>query len=724
LVSKPLDLSMNDIVNLPYIEIPVTLVCAGNRRKEENMIKQSIGFNWGAAAVSTSVWKGVPLNYVLKMAGVSLDDDSEEPRYVCFKGADKLPNGYYGTSLPLEWSMSSVHDVILAYEMNGEKLTPDHGFPIRLIIPGAIGGRMVKWLTRITVSNKESDSYYHHHDNRVLPPEYDAERATKEKIWNIPDYIINELNINSVITSPAHDERLQLSSSDITSSYDIKGYAYTGGGRKVIRVEVSLDGGNSWLLTNVTHPEIVHPNVLKRKRNPIRRYWCWAFWSISVPIYSLIRYEEICVRAWDASQNTQPKDITWNVMGMMNNCHFRVKVSIITQGSDVVLLFAHPTQPGENPGGWMPKPDDSLNSTPPKKDEPGNGMPKFSIDQISKHDSKEDCWIIVDKRVYDCTKFLEQHPGGADSILMNAGTDCSGDFNAIHSSKAKSMLSDYYIGDLIDTYMPKSSEKKISNQSTIQWLSCSLTDKKCINNNTRIFRFTLQSPNHLDLPIGNHFLIRAIINEQTVIRSYTPIKISPGYFDLLIKVYFKNTHPKYPNGGLMSQHMEELRIGDCIEVKGPLGTFAYNGRGQYQIKNGTKETLHKCKKISLICGGSGITPAYQVIQSVFRDPKDNTELSLIYANRSESDVLLRNELDGIAIRDKRFKVYYTLDDPPKDWPYGKGFISETMIRERLHAPMKDAQSIVLMCGPPPMLEFACIPNLKKIGFKDSEYFIF
>ncbi|CAG8789696.1 5285_t:CDS:1, partial [Racocetra fulgida] len=61
------------------------------------MIKQSIGFNWGAAAVSTSVWKGVPLNYVLKMAGVSLDDDSEEFRYVCFMGADKLPNGNYGT---------------------------------------------------------------------------------------------------------------------------------------------------------------------------------------------------------------------------------------------------------------------------------------------------------------------------------------------------------------------------------------------------------------------------------------------------------------------------------------------------------------------------------------------------------------------------------------------------------------------------------------------------
>ncbi|CAG8688967.1 5569_t:CDS:1, partial [Scutellospora calospora] len=292
----------------------------------------------------------------------------------------------------------------------------------------------------------------------------------------------------------------------------------------------------------------------------------------------------------------------------------------------------------------------------------------------------------------------------------------------------KSMLSDYYIGDLIDSSMQNSSGKDISNQQKVpcdtkQWLSCLLIDRKYINHNTRILRFTFQSQNHsFSLPIGNHFLARAMINQQTVIRSYTPIKISydsPRYFDLLIKVYFKNTNPKYPNGGLMSQHMEGLRIGDCIELKGPLGVFTYNGRGQYQIKNGTKETLQKCKKIGLLCGGSGITPAYQLIQTVFRDPKDRTELSLIYANVTEPDILLRNELDEIAIRDKRFKVYYTLDNPPHDWPYGKGYISETMVRERLHAPMENAQSIVLMCGPKPMLEFACIPNLKKIGFKTS-----
>ncbi|CAG8704319.1 391_t:CDS:2, partial [Dentiscutata heterogama] len=279
------------INGLPYKEFPVTLCCAGNRRKEQNMIKQTKGFNWGAAATSCAIWKGVPLSHLLKLAGV--DEKTDKPRYVCFAGCDKLPNGYYGTSIPLEWAMNDANDVILAYGMNGERLPPDHGYPLRAIIPGCIGGRMVKWLESITVSDKESDSYYHYFDNRVLPPEYDMDRANKEKIWYNPDYIINKLNINSAITSPAHNERISLSSFVSTKEYTIKGYAYTGGGHKLTRVEISLDHGKTWQLTKLTQPELEHPEVLKRGVNPIPRYWCWSFWSISIPLYSFIRCEEI-----------------------------------------------------------------------------------------------------------------------------------------------------------------------------------------------------------------------------------------------------------------------------------------------------------------------------------------------------------------------------------------------------------------------------------------------
>ncbi|KAF0431048.1 nitrate reductase [Gigaspora margarita] len=456
LVSKPLILSMDDIENLPYKEFPVTLTCAGNRRKEQNMIKQSKGFNWGAAATSCAIWKGVPLNHLLKLAGV-IDEKTDKPRYVCFAGSDKLPNGFYGTSIPLEWAMNDANDVILAYGMNGEKLPPDHGFPLRAIIPGCIGGRMVKWLSSITVSDKESDSYYHYNDNRVLPPEYDMERATKEKIWYNPDYIINKLNINSAITSPAHNERISLSSFVSTKEYTIKGYAYTGGGQKITRVEVSLDYGKTWLLAKLTQPELEHPVVLKRGIFPIPRFWCWSFWSISIPLYSFIRCEEISVRAWDATHNTQPNTPTWNVLGMMNNCHFRVKVNTINQGKEFFLEFRHPTQPGNNPGGWMVKPEPPKTEKTVSNSSTSNNKDKrtFTTQQVEKHNNEKDCWIIIEKKVYDCTRFLKVHPGGLEAILINAGKDVTEEFNAIHSSKARARLDKFYIGDLSDNTQAK-----------------------------------------------------------------------------------------------------------------------------------------------------------------------------------------------------------------------------------------------------------------------------
>ena len=98
------------------------------------------------------------------------------------EGADKLPNGYYGTCLGIDHAMDPTMDVILAFEQNGQRLIPDHGYPVRMLIPGWIGGRMVKWLTKIIVTEKESDNYYHYFDNRILPPQ--VTRNPKPKTRN------------------------------------------------------------------------------------------------------------------------------------------------------------------------------------------------------------------------------------------------------------------------------------------------------------------------------------------------------------------------------------------------------------------------------------------------------------------------------------------------------------------------------------------------------------
>jgi len=264
---------MDEIVSsFPSVDVTCTLTCAGNRRKEQNMVKKSVGFNWGPSGTSCSTWTGVRLADVL--AACNIDPSSETSQYVCMRGPKgELPSGddgSYGTSITIHRAMEPCYDVILAYMQNGELLTPDHGFPLRVIIPGFIGGRMIKWIEEITVTSEESQNYYHFHDNRVLPSHVDEALANSEGWWRKPDFIINDLNINSAITSPGHDDVVVLTNGNVV----FKGYAYSNG-NKIIRCELSLDDGVAWRLAEITR--IANPNAAGR-------HWAWVWWEISVPI--------------------------------------------------------------------------------------------------------------------------------------------------------------------------------------------------------------------------------------------------------------------------------------------------------------------------------------------------------------------------------------------------------------------------------------------------------
>ena len=186
---------------------------------------------------------------------------------------DSLCFGCWSCLRPVAPLMNECFYVPACHRMNGEELTPDHGFPVRVIVPGYIGGRMVKWLTNIHVSSEESDNHYHFFDNRVLPPQVDAERALAEGWWFKPEYIINELNINSAVSSPNHDDFLKLSGPDAPETFEVKGYAYAGGGHPINRAEVSFDDGATWELAELMSPE---------KPRHMGRYWCWSFWSYKV----------------------------------------------------------------------------------------------------------------------------------------------------------------------------------------------------------------------------------------------------------------------------------------------------------------------------------------------------------------------------------------------------------------------------------------------------------
>ncbi len=466
-VSKPLELTMDQLTALPSLELPVTLVCSANRRKEQNMIAQTAGFNWGPSACATSVFKGARLRDILLMAGVSEDD--MDGKHVEFIGHEDLVNKVgpgpfkeepwgrlvkYGTSVTLGRAMSPAFDMIVAYEANGEPLQPDHGFPVRIIVPGYTTGRMVKWLKHINIIDHETRNHWHYHDNRLLPPHITAEQGIKEGWFYKPEYIINELNINSTITSPIHDETVSLVGFD--KEFEVGGYAYTGGGRKVTRVEISLDKGVSWQLAEIDR---------KEKPNAYGMYWCWIWWTLKLRVVDLIGRKEIWCRAWDAASNTQPLNPTWNLLGMGTNHVHRVKIHMQkASNGEHGFRFEHPTQPGQLTGGWMNDVDEKPDSAgfgdivyhekakvevpTPVVHETDDAKKSFTMEEVSKHNTKDDVWIVVNNKVYDCTDYLDLHPGGEESILIVGGEDCTEDFEAIHSLKATKMLDRYYIGDL------------------------------------------------------------------------------------------------------------------------------------------------------------------------------------------------------------------------------------------------------------------------------------
>lgn len=214
------------------------------------------------------------------------------------------------------------------------------------------------------------------------------------------------------------------------------------------------------------------------------------------------------------------------------------------------------------------------------------------------------------------------------------------------------------------------------------WQEFPLSEKIQISPNTAIYRFALpRKTDVLGLPIGQHISVSAEINGKEIMRSYTPTSSDDdlGHFDLLIKTYEK---------GNISRHVSLLKVGDTIRVKGPKGQFTYS----------PTLTSH----IGMIAGGTGITPMIQIIRAALKNPNDKTKLTLIYANVNPDDILLKEDLEKLLdTSNKRLNVFYVLNNPPKAWSGGVGFVTKEHIAEYL--PKADTDCKVLMCGPPPMI---------------------
>lgn len=262
-----------------------------------------------------------------------------------FEGLDAdLTGSTYGASIPTSKALDPRGDVLLAFEMNGKPLSRDHGYPVRVIVPGVAGCRSVKWLSKIIASPEESSSFWQQNDYKSFSPAVgwdDVDWSSAPAIQNMP--------VTSAISDPAPGDDV----GTIGGSITVKGYAWSGGGNRIIRVDVTADNGKTW-----------HTADLKGIAQESGRAWAWTLWEAEVPIpphadeasksedpagdastsdrnRATMRAEKssikgkrrevtIAAKATDDSYNTQPDraDAIWNLRGVACNAWPRVTVYV------------------------------------------------------------------------------------------------------------------------------------------------------------------------------------------------------------------------------------------------------------------------------------------------------------------------------------------------------------------------------------------------------------
>ena len=292
-VATPISLSMEELRRRPAVTAPVTLECAGNGRAR--LDPRPVSQPWLEEAVGTAEWTGTPLAPLLEEAGVG--SDAVE---VAFAGADRGVQGGlehdYERSLPLAEAMRP--EILLAWAVNGRPLPPQHGHPLRLVVPGWYGMTSVKWLRRISVLGEPFEGYQQTGTYLIHASEDD------------PGTPVTRIQPRSLLLPPGIPEFESRRRFLAPGRHLLTGRAWSGLA-PVAAVEVSSDGGRTW-----------RPAELDGQPSP----WAWAGWRFAWE--AAPGSYELCSRASDAAGNTQPLEAPWNTGGYVNNAVQRVQVTV------------------------------------------------------------------------------------------------------------------------------------------------------------------------------------------------------------------------------------------------------------------------------------------------------------------------------------------------------------------------------------------------------------
>ncbi|HVD82521.1 MAG TPA: sulfite oxidase [Propionibacteriaceae bacterium] len=293
-VGSPLSLDLDAIRSRPKVTAVVTLECAGNGRAR--LLPRPVSQPWLTEAVGTARWSGTPLLGLLQEAGIA-----EEAVDVVFTGADHgIERGLeqdYQRALPVTEALRE--DVLLAYEMNGAPLPPQHGAPLRLVVPGWYGMAHVKWLRRITL---------------VAQP-FDGFQMRAYRLRDTPDepgVPVTRIEPRALLVPPGFPDFMSRRRVVRSGPVRIEGRAWSGWA-PVSKVEVSIDGGDTWEPADLERAQASHGWAR----------WTWT-WQSELGSYVL------ACRATDASGRTQPLGQRWSRGGFANNTIQRVPVIVIS----------------------------------------------------------------------------------------------------------------------------------------------------------------------------------------------------------------------------------------------------------------------------------------------------------------------------------------------------------------------------------------------------------
>jgi sulfite oxidase len=294
LVERELELTVADLrAGFEARELVATLQCAGNRRAGLMAVRDIPGETaWGPGATGTALWRGAALADVLAAAGLR-----EEAAHVELVGAEPAEESGepFGGSIPRAKALAG--EVLLAWEMNGEPLTAEHGAPLRAIVPGYIGARSVKWLTRVNALAEPSRNHFQAVAYRLIP----ADDPDGDGV------ALGAVAVNADIIVPEDGARVA------ASELEVLGYAFAGDDRLIVRVDVSTDGGRRWREADLLGDPAP---------------WAWRQWRTVLDVRP--GPLEIVARAWDSAAATQPEDPAslWNPKGYVNNSWARVQVQV------------------------------------------------------------------------------------------------------------------------------------------------------------------------------------------------------------------------------------------------------------------------------------------------------------------------------------------------------------------------------------------------------------